>query len=324
MLDLVGDAASETFQALVRRARHGPLQPGWPARTEIAVGVLRRIMRRSERRGIPWLRGVQGRTPQADRVLRRVTFAPVTTGGVPGLTCTPDEGPATRTLLYLHGGGYVIGGADVSREFMAHMAVGLGARVVTPEYRLAPEHPFPAAQQDGIAAYRALLAEGVEPARLAVGGDSAGGGLTLATLLQARDAGDPLPAAGLLLCPWVDPTARGGSLDANAATDFLYAELLRSWFETALAGGDPADPLWAPARAALPGLPPLVVQWGGAEVLCDQIRAFVAAARAAGVDVDAHEWEEMFHDWMLMGPLAPQAEPALRELVAALDARLAR
>jgi phosphinothricin tripeptide acetyl hydrolase len=247
----------------------------------------------------------------------------VDAGGVRAVWCRPAAGrePA-RTLLYLHGGGYVIGSPEGHGELVAHLALEAEARVLAVDYRRGPEHVFPAAQEDCIAAYRWLLAQGTDPSRLAVAGDSAGGALCLAVLQQARNAEDPLPAAAALVCPWVDPLARGGSLEENAACDFGTRELLVSWIDAYMGPTDAAHPLVSPIHADLSGLPPLLVQWGSAEILRDQVRAFVERARAAGLDVTAHEWPHMFHDWLLFHATVPEAAPATRELAEFLRRRV--
>lgn len=312
------------FVTLWARLRRGPVRPGWKLRTELVAGVLRGLMMASKRRGIPWLRGTMSRAPGLAPARRCAHFESAQPAGVPSTWWVAEGGSSgASTLLYLHGGGYVIGSPEGHGDLLATLAVEAGVRVLAPDYRLAPEHPFPAAQEDAIAVYRALLDGGVEPTRLAVAGDSAGGALALATALQARNAGDPLPGALVLLCPWVDPTARGGSLEGNADADFMDRELLDGWFRAALGSADPANPLWTPANADLSGLPPMLVQWGGAEVLRDQIQRFVERARAAGVDTTAREWEETFHDWMLLGPLVPEAGEAVEQIAEFLAKKLA-
>jgi len=309
-------------RVFVARWRRGPLRPGWSFRTEASQAFMRHMLMSSKIRGIPWLREAESRAPKTDRVLRRVRFEDVDAGGVRAVWCRPVGRPAPpRTLLYLHGGGYVIGSPEGHRELIAHLAVEADAQVLAPDYRLGPEHVFPAAQEDAVAAYRWLLDSGVDPACLAVGGDSAGGGLTLATLLQARHAGDPLPAAAVLVCPWADPLARGGSLEENAACDFGDRELLVGWIRAYMGQADPAHPLVSPVHADLSGLPPLHVLWGGAEILRDQIHELVARARGAGVEVVADEWPEMFHDWVLLATSVPDAKPAIERVAGFLRTR---
>jgi acetyl esterase/lipase len=311
-------AALAAAATLGRRAVRGPRRPGWSARTELAAALTRSVVMRSKREGIAWLRAAQAALPVRVVHAGEVAFEPVAAGGVSGLACTPRGAAPERTLLYLHGGGYVIGSAASYRDLVARLAVHGRARVVAVDYRLAPEHRFPAQQEDCLAAARALSAE-VGPARLALGGDSAGAALCVATLCALRDAGEPLPAAALLLCPWTEPLAAGGSMERNADADFADRALLVSWIEAT--GGDPLDPRLTVTGAKLAGLPPLLVQVGGAELLYDQVQRFAAQARAAGVDVELEEYPEMFHDFQLHAALLPQGAAALESAARFLRAR---
>ena len=239
---------------------------------------------------------------------------------MPGEVCSPRAGRPERSVLYLHGGGYVIGSAAGYRDVAARLAVGANARVVAIDYRLAPEHPFPAQQEDCLAAARALLASGVAPAQLALAGDSAGGALTVATLCALRDAGEALPGAAALLCPWTEPYAEGGSMETNADADFGDRELLVGWARDT--GAPPGDPRFTVANAKLAGLPPLLIQTGGAEVLFDQVGRFAEKARADGVDVGLQVYPEMFHDFQLQAALLPEGAAALDDVARFLRARL--
>jgi acetyl esterase/lipase len=231
--------------------------------------------------------------------------------GVPCAIATPRSGPCARTLLYLHGGAYVFGSIATNRELAGRLALAADARVVMPLYRLAPEHPFPAAVDDALAVYRALVAE---PQPLALAGDSAGGGLSAATLVRARAEGLPMAACAALISPWVDLGARGGSLETNEVYDFFSPALVERWAETYLDGARADDPLASPARADLAGLPPLLVQVGGAEMILDQVRAFAARAREAGVDCTLDESPDMFHDWHVFASVFADARAALERI----------
>ena len=213
-----------------------------------------------------------------------VTITAVDAGGVPAEWVDPPgvAGPAP-TLLYFHGGGYGMGSLNTIRALASQLAAASGARVLSVGYRLAPEHPFPAAVDDAIAAYRWLLEQGADPATVAFGGDSAGGGLTVAALLAARDQGLPSPAAGVCISPWVDMTLGSASIERNAATD---PEAKRShlieWSGYYLAGTDPKTPLASPVYADLSGLPPLLVHAGTAEILEDDATRLAVAAGTPG------------------------------------------
>jgi monoterpene epsilon-lactone hydrolase len=300
---------------LVRRALRGPLLPAWSLRTEIAAGAIQATVLRSKHRGIVWLRAVQSAFVLPSPVLSQVKPTPIETSGVRCRWIAPLEAPnAKRTIVYFHGGGYVIGSLDTHRDVMARLAVGACARVLGVDYRLSPEHPFPAAQEDCLAATRFAIAQAGSASRVVLAGDSAGGALCIATLCALRDAGEPLPAAAVLLCPWTDPLAEGGSMEANAPYDFGDREVLVDWIGKHMAGGDPRDPRVAPLHARLEGLPPLLVQAGGAEILRDQIEAFVDRARAARVAVRLDVYPDMVHVFQTEAALLTDAERALDEI----------
>ncbi len=313
-------AGREAGATLLRRARRGPKRPGWSLRTELAQSVMRAVLMRSKARGVPWLRAVQAAVPVQVAFRSEVSFDPTRLGGVPGEWCAPLAGRPERTIVYLHGGGYVIGSVAGYRDVLARLAVGANARVLGVEYRLAPEHPFPAQQDDCLAATRAVLASGADPAHLALAGDSAGGALAVATLCALRDAGERLPAAAVLICPWTEPWAEGGSMLANERFDFGDRALLVGWAEST--GGKPSDPRLTVTNAKLEGLPRLLVQAGGAEILHDQIARFAEKARAAGVAVELQVYPDMFHDFQLQASLLPEGAAALDDAARFLRAGL--
>ncbi len=312
-------------RAALRRFASGPVRAGWPWKVELIAAGQHAIMMRSKRRGVHWLRASLEAAPTSAPFLKRVRTENVDAGGVPARWFVPlGANEPKRTILYCHGGGFVIGSPNTHADLMARLAVYAEARVLGIDYRLAPEHRFPAAHDDALAAARWLYAQGVDLAQLAIAGDSAGGNLAVATLCSLRDAGEPLPAAALLFCPWVDLLAAGGSMDTNAAADFGDRELLVAWAEDYVPRGTPRDPRAFPIDAKLDRLPPVLIQVGGAEVLHDQIVAFAARARAAGVNVALEVEPDMFHDWHLQASLLPEGarslEAAARWLVARWDA----
>ena len=217
---LVGQA-----RAAIRRIASGPVRAGWSWQMELLAAGQRAIMMRSKRRGVHWLRAVLEVAPTPAPFGKRVRTENVDAGGVRARWFVPLVATApTRTIVYYHGGGFVIGSPSTTHAgLMAQLAVLTDARVLGVDYRLAPEHRFPAAHDDALAAVRWLYAQGADPASVALGGDSAGGNLAVATLCSLRDAGDPLPAGALLFCPWVDLLAAGGSMDGNAAVDLVIA-----------------------------------------------------------------------------------------------------
>ncbi|HXQ20673.1 MAG TPA: alpha/beta hydrolase [Candidatus Acidoferrales bacterium] len=237
---------------------------------------------------------------------------PVDAGGVPAEWVTAPGVDARRVILYLHGGGYTIGSINTHRELAARLSRAAAARVLLLGYRLAPEHPHPAAVEDATAAYRWLLAQGVQASRLIVAGDSAGGGLTVATLVALRDAGAPPPAAGVCLSPWVDLEGTGESMTTKAAADpMVQRDGLLKMAAAYLAGQDPRTPLAAPLYANLSGLPPLLIQVGTAETLLDDATRLAERARKAGVDVTLDTWDDMIHVFQAFGTFLPEARQAI-------------
>ena len=235
-------------------------------------------------------------------------------GGVPAEWIRTPGASADRVILYLHGGGYVLGSINTHRELVSRFSRASGARALAIDYRLAPEHPFPAALEDATAAYRWLLAQGIEPARIAIAGDSAGGGLTLATLLALRDAGDPLPAAGVCLSPWTDLEGTGDSAQPGGADDpLLNLDGLREMGRH-YAASNLSAPLAAPLNADYRGLPPLLIQVGTREILLDDSTRVAEKARAARVDVTLEEWEGLIHVWQIFGPTIPESVQALEKI----------
>jgi acetyl esterase/lipase len=224
---------------------------------------------------------------------------------------TPPNAVGYRTLLYVHGGGYVIGSPTEYRDMVPRIARASQARAIAVDYRLAPEHPHPAAVEDAVSVYRGLLNQGVQPDQIVVAGDSAGGGLTLATCIAARDRGLPLPAAGVCISPWVDLEGIGASMLANHDRDPLVKkELVLGMAQAYLGGQNPRTPLAAPLYADLRGLPPLLIQVGTSETLLDDARRLAERAKAAGVDTTLEEWPDMIHVWHLFGSFLREAQEA--------------
>jgi epsilon-lactone hydrolase len=234
--------------------------------------------------------------------------------------------PGARTdaaVLYLHGGGYVIGSPRSHRHLAAAIARAAGTAALLVDYRLAPEHPFPAALDDAVAAYQWLLGRGVSPERIVVAGDSAGGGLTVATLLALRDRARPRPAGGVCISPWVDLTCSGATYATRQAADPIVTHESVTMMARAYAGaGDVKAPLVSPLYADLRGLPPLLVQVGSDEVLLDDAVGLGDRARSAGVDVTVEEWPKMIHVWHWFLPMLDEAEQAIGRIGTFVRARL--
>lgn len=220
---------------------------------------------------------------------------------------------AGRVVLYLHGGGYVIGSTATHRSLASRLSAACAARLLVVDYRLAPEHPFPAALDDALAVYRWALAEGVAAEEMVLAGDSAGGGLALALGVAIRDAGLPMPACAVCLSPWVDLEGTGGSAAAGAVDDPMVTLAGIQGMAAAYAPGQLSAPLASPLYADLSGLPPLLIQVGTREILLDDARRIAAKAEAAGVDVTLQEEEGLIHVFQLF-PNVPESERAVARI----------
>ena len=231
---------------------------------------------------------------------------------------TPASEPG-HYILFLHGGGFIVGSPALYRHLTWRIASAARACVLCVDYRLAPEHPFPAALDDAVAAYHWLLNEGADPRRIAVMGDSAGGGLALSLLLRLRDEGSPLPAAAVALSPWTDLALTGTSLRRNATADPMVSpDQARHFVDYYLAGVDPRTPYVSPLYGEPAGLPPTIIQVGSDEVLRDDAVRMADRMRAAGCRIDLEIWPRMPHVWHLFAPLMPEARRAIERIGAFL------
>ncbi|HSP56386.1 MAG TPA: alpha/beta hydrolase [Dehalococcoidia bacterium] len=240
---------------------------------------------------------------------------PVDVDGTPGEWISTPTAQNGLTLLYLHGGGYVIGSINSHRDLISRLARAAGARALAIDYRLAPEHPFPAAVEDATKAYRWLLRQGVRPEKTVVAGDSAGGGLTVATLLALRDAGDALPAAAVCISPWTDLEIKGETMVTKKDVDpMIRPEDAKGGAERYHGNTDPSHPLISPINADLSGLPPMLVQVGTSEVLMSDSTRLAQRAEAAGVEVTLEQWEEMIHVWHFFAFMLPEGQQAIERI----------
>ena len=253
-------------------------------------------------------------------VTEAATVAAVDANGVPGEWVTVAESDPSRRVLYVHGGGYVIGSPVTHRRLCEDIARAGGCAVLNLDYRLAPEHPFPAAVEDAIAGLQFIQANGPggegEAASTFVAGDSAGGGLTLATLLAARAQGVDQPNAAIGISSWTDLAITGESLQTRADSDPLITDggMIGNMAAQYLGGADAEDPLASPLYADYAGLPPLLLQVGDAEVLLSDTTRVAEKARAAGVDVVEEVWDEMFHVWHQFAPMLPEGQEAINRI----------
>lgn len=298
--------AATTARRLVRGARH----PGWTVDFEITMRFLKAQSRFADRlTEIGAAREYEDSllmyAPALERVDVEAAAAPIRGRWFRPLSVSHDG-----VVLYLHGGGF----AFASRAHDALIAAIAGStrtRVLALDYRLAPEHVFPAQLDDALAGYRRLLADGVAPDRIVLAGDSAGGNLTLALLLSLRDAGDPLPAGAVCIAPWTDLANPGASMIANERLDWIDKHMADRWAAWYARGSDVTDPRVSPGRADLRGLPPIYVQAGDAEILHDMIVALARRGRDQGADIRLDVWPGMTHDFQALGDLIPESRDAL-------------
>ncbi|AKR56471.1 hypothetical protein XM25_11830 [Devosia sp. H5989] len=242
-------------------------------------------------------------------------FRPAIAGGVPAEWVEMPDANPRRVFLFLHGGGYNAGSPKTHRKLAAYLARATGMKVLLPDYRLAPEHPFPAAVKDALLAFGWLLSEGFKPSDIVVGGDSAGGGLALSMLLALREAGAEMPRAAVLLAPWTDLTVSSPSYERLRENDpIINPERLRRAGEWYAGRRDPRDPMASPMFADLAGLPPMLIHAGGGEVMVDDSTLFAERAQAAGCKVTLKVWPELWHVFHHAVPDVPEANDAIAEI----------
>jgi acetyl esterase/lipase len=282
--------ASEQLNKVLEIIRSVP-----PAKPDTTIGQMRGAMEKV-----------------SERVAEDVTCTPVTAGGVPAEWIVAPGAADDRVILYLHGGGYVMGSINTHRAMIARISRAATAKALALDYRLAPEHPFPAAVEDATAAYRWLLEQGYKPNKIVVSGDSAGGGLTLATLLAIRDAKLPLPAAAVPISAWSDMEGTGASVKTRASRDPMVGAVgLADMGKKYVGNGDPKNPLASPLHGDYHGIPPLLLQVGDAEILLDDSTRVAEKAKAAGVKVDLEVWPDMVHVWHVYAKILPEGQQAI-------------
>ena len=311
----------------LRRKVTGPLRPTWDPTFEALAEMFHQGSRRIIRLPVE----AQRRATQSvvlglptSPLYRETRFEKERIDGIPAEWFRREDAVGGPVVLYLHGGGYGLGSVETHRDLIARMCRACTASSLAIDYRLAPEHKFPAQLEDSVTAYRWLLDRGVEPRRIVIAGDSAGGGLALSTLVRLRDQGDPLPAAGVCLSPWVDLEALGATIDANDRYDYISRRALAQYSKRFVEERDLRNPLAAPLYADLVGLPPLLVQAGSAETLLDDSMRIAARAREANVDVTLRVWEDMIHVWQLFAFLVPQGAAAIEEIGSFVRERVPR
>jgi monoterpene epsilon-lactone hydrolase len=239
----------------------------------------------------------------------------ITLNSIPAEWICAEDAREDRIILYLHGGGYNVGSPNTHRELAANISMASGAKVLLPDYRLAPEHPFPSALEDAISVYRWLLDTGLKGKNIAIVGDSAGGGLSIATSISLRDAGELLPASIDCLSPWTDLEMSGKSIKTHAEIDpMLNLQSLKIMASNYIGDADPRSPLISPIHADLKGISPLLIHVGSDEMLLDDSTRIAEKAKKAGVDITLKIYDQMWHAWHLNARLMPEAKNAIEEL----------
>lgn len=233
----------------------------------------------------------------------------------------PKQATWNVTLLYLHGGGYAYYAA-AHQNLISLVTLAAKSRTFALDYRLIPEHPFPAQLEDAMAAYHWLLENGTSPERLVIAGDSAGGNLVLSLLLSLRDAKMPLPTVAICIAPWTDVENSGESMTKNEPYDWVEKRMAVQWSEWLRNGADPKTPLISPLQADLSGLPPIYIQAGSAEILHDMIREFENRAREQHADVTVEVWPNMNHDFQAFGDAIPESKHALQRIGEVIEKHL--
>lgn len=254
----------------------------------------------------------------------RVKLERTTINGLYAEWLRPKKAQRGKVLLYLHGGAYVMGSCRSHRQMVSHIARAASIDALVPEYRLSPEHKFPDAIDDAVGVYRELLATGFKPEDIVISGDSAGGGLTVATLLSLREAGDPMPAAAVLLSPFLDATASGDSATTRADKDpWFHASDMKVVVENYCGESLARDPRVSPVFADVGGLPPIYIQVGDHEILLSDSTRFADSLREAGGEVEIEIWPEMWHVFQLFIGKMPEARRAIRKIGEYLRPRMA-
>lgn len=255
---------------------------------------------------------------------RRASTRRMEIAGMSAVRAAPSATDPERVILYLHGGGYCWGGWGTHMSLITHLAVAGDAAVYAPNYRLAPEHSHPAALEDALAAYQWLLAQGATPRKLAIAGDSAGGGLALALAVAIKECGLPLPSSIVLLSPWVDLRGDSRSMREKASVEpMLSPSGIRACSAAYLAGRDPQDPACSPLYAELGGLPPVLIQVGTDEILHDDSTRLAERCHGAGVEVRLKVFDGLWHDFQIHAGVMKESDEAVAEIGEFLKSRFA-
>ena len=297
-----------------RRAIRGPRLPSWSIELETVAEVLRQgsfvgpIMPLGLHRRI-----LDPKRPTTD-AMRKTKIHWYEVEGIRCVELSRDDTDHDKVIIYLHGGAYSAGSLNSHHDLVARLCGDSGMRVVFPLYRLAPEHPFPAQLEDAQTVYRDLIAQGIDPANIIVAGDSAGGGLSLSLMYALRDAGDPLPAGVVLISAWLDVDSDTESMRNNARYDYVTRPALVAFAKHFAPRRRWREPLVSPLHGDPTGLPPMLIQVGGAEGLHDDNVALADKAASVGVDVELRVWPEMIHVWHAFAPFLKDGRAAIAQI----------
>ena len=303
-----------SFLVMVSRLRHCPRLSEWTWVFELATAFLKRqeqiafsLPRIAEQR--EFMDAIVVRSTE----LKHMQIEAVETATVRGRWFVPQTALAEYMVLYLHGGGYAFS-VRAHDNLIAFVALAAQARTFALDYRLSPEHPFPAQLEDAQAAYRWILSSGIASNRVVIAEDSAGGNLALALLLALRDAQQPLPALAVCLCPWTDMDSSYKSMKENEPSDWIEKRMAVRWARWLCQGTDFKNPLVSPVHGDLSGLPPIYIQAGDAEILIDMIWEFASKAQKQGAQITLEEWKQMNHVFQAYGTFTPQSKEALQRI----------
>lgn len=312
MLRVLASFLLAFIDALRLRRERGPARPTWSLRFEWIVRYLRRDWEATRTWDLPRLRAELHRRPYPNPVGRKTKCRDAELGGVPARWVVPPAAREERFIIFFHGGSFIYGsGRTTHAEVIARLAIASGVTVIAPDYRLAPEHPFPAQLEDAERVYAALVASGVSPKQIVLSGDSAGGNLALELALSLRDRGTPGPAGLLLVSPWSDLEMPGKSFVENDRYDYGTREVLAVHARAFAGGAALDDPRLSPVHARLDGIGPVLVIAGELEIPRDDILALAARMKDAGVDVTVHVAPDMPHNPPIFAAYHPAAAAAL-------------
>jgi acetyl esterase/lipase len=316
------NAARASIQTVAERLSNGPRRPTWSWAFEQSVRTMALTAPQEALQSAEPLRA------PVDVITRfaapiGIKRSEVSASGIDAEWIAPPEPSPTGAILYLHGGGYVFGSRQTHLLLIASVARHCNLRVLAPDYRLAPEHPYPAAVEDAWSVYWWMLQQGIDPTHLVIMGDSAGGGLVTALLIALREARAPLPVAAVLLSPWLDLTISGESIVSNADSDYLTKAALQSAAQMYANRYDVRSPLISPLFADLHGLPPFLVQVGSAEMLRDDGRRFAQRIKETGGAVTLEEWEDMVHVFHFWYPIETRSRQAVEHIAQFVKRHLA-